>query len=189
MRWFFATTAGFVFLLSLGCDRQPKIPSGRFYYITTVARCDEIQVRSDGKLARATTGFCGTGSLFERSPGGGLTLTCLDHQHETQPNQTRVYDVESVLDGLSLSWNGEPYLMLYNTLGGCESLITDEKREKARLEKAREHYNLGIALNDKGQFDEAIAAYRKAIELNPNDAADYRNSLASALARKRQMDP
>ena len=37
------------------------------------------------------------------------------------------------------------------------------------------HNNLGIALKDKGQLDEAIAAYKKAIELNPNYAAPHCN--------------
>src|SRR5262249_38530501 len=40
--------------------------------------------------------------------------------------------------------------------------------------------NLGVALYSQGKLDEAIAAYRKAIELDPKDAAT-RSKLASAL--------
>ena len=40
---------------------------------------------------------------------------------------------------------------------------------------AEEYYNRGDAYLDKGNFDEAISCYTKAIELNPNDANGYYN--------------
>src|SRR5262245_37279973 len=49
------------------------------------------------------------------------------------------------------------------------------------------HYNLGAALADKGRLDEAIACYRKAIEIAPKDARAHHN-LAAALAGKGQLD-
>ena len=52
---------------------------------------------------------------------------------------------------------------------------------------ASAHYNLGCALEEKGQFDEAITQYQKAIELNPFFAAAYSN-LGCALQEKGQLD-
>jgi tetratricopeptide (TPR) repeat protein len=52
---------------------------------------------------------------------------------------------------------------------------------------ARVHFNLGNALKDKGQVDEAIPCYKKAIELDPKYAAVHYN-LGNVLARKGQMD-
>ncbi len=37
------------------------------------------------------------------------------------------------------------------------------------------HGNLGLALKERGQLDEAIAEYQKVLELNPNDARAYNN--------------
>jgi protein O-mannosyl-transferase len=49
------------------------------------------------------------------------------------------------------------------------------------------HYNLGIALNDRGQTDEAIAHYRRAIELRPSYAEAHYN-LGRLLAQNGQLD-
>ena len=49
------------------------------------------------------------------------------------------------------------------------------------------HYNLGIALNDRGKIDEAIAHYQQAIELRPGYAEAHYN-LARLLAQKGQLD-
>jgi superkiller protein 3 len=49
------------------------------------------------------------------------------------------------------------------------------------------HYNLGVALKAKGQLEEAIEAYRKAIQLDPNYANAYSN-LGSALYDKGQLE-
>jgi protein O-mannosyl-transferase len=49
------------------------------------------------------------------------------------------------------------------------------------------HYNLGIALNDRGQTDEAMAHYRRAIELRPSYAEAHYN-LGRLLAQKGQLD-
>jgi len=48
------------------------------------------------------------------------------------------------------------------------------------------HYHLGILLQDKGQIDEAITCYRKAIQLNP--FADTYYNLALAIQDKGQID-
>ncbi len=47
--------------------------------------------------------------------------------------------------------------------------------------------NLGVALADMGQIDEAIALYKKALELNPNYAAAHGN-LGNSLVKKGQVD-
>jgi tetratricopeptide (TPR) repeat protein len=49
------------------------------------------------------------------------------------------------------------------------------------------HYNLGIALNDLGNTDGAIAHYRQAIELRPSYAEAHYN-LGRLLAQKGQLD-
>jgi tetratricopeptide (TPR) repeat protein len=49
------------------------------------------------------------------------------------------------------------------------------------------HYNLGIALNDRGKTDEAIAHYQQAIELRPSYAEAHYN-LGRLLAQKGQLD-
>jgi len=49
------------------------------------------------------------------------------------------------------------------------------------------HYNLGIALNDQGDADRAIAHYRQAVELRPSYAEAHYN-LGRLLAQKGQLD-
>ncbi len=49
------------------------------------------------------------------------------------------------------------------------------------------HFNLGLVLQETGLLDDAIAEYRKAIELDPNVAGTH-NNLGLALAAKGQYD-
>jgi tetratricopeptide (TPR) repeat protein len=49
------------------------------------------------------------------------------------------------------------------------------------------HYNLGNALRDKGQLDEAIAAWRQALRIK-KDYAEAHDSLGLALQKKGQLD-
>jgi Flp pilus assembly protein TadD len=49
------------------------------------------------------------------------------------------------------------------------------------------HNNLGMALVEKGQTDEAISQYQEAIQLKPDDAV-FHNNLGTALGRKGRMD-
>ena len=46
---------------------------------------------------------------------------------------------------------------------------------------ARAHYNLGVALADRGQVEEAIAHYQRAVEIKPDDVLAH-NNLGIALA-------
>src|SRR5262249_40934107 len=50
------------------------------------------------------------------------------------------------------------------------------------------HISLGRALHDKGQLDEAIACFQKAIELDPNDANAHINLNALLVDVKRDYD-
>ena len=52
---------------------------------------------------------------------------------------------------------------------------------------ARAHNNLGGALGSRGQFDEAIAHFRKALEINP-EYAGARSNLGNALAGGEQFE-
>src|SRR5205085_1209958 len=56
-----------------------------------------------------------------------------------------------------------------------------------RPESPGAHLNLGFALYDKGQSDEAIACYNEAIALDPKYAAAHHN-LGEALRGKGQLD-
>ena len=49
------------------------------------------------------------------------------------------------------------------------------------------HYNLGIALDQKGRVDEAITQYREALEINADDAAAH-NNLGTDLFQKGKVD-
>src|SRR5208283_728347 len=49
------------------------------------------------------------------------------------------------------------------------------------------HYNLAVAMASRGQFDDAIAHYRKALEIEPDHVAAH-NNLGLALAGRGQVD-
>src|SRR5271165_7066186 len=49
------------------------------------------------------------------------------------------------------------------------------------------HCNLGLALFQKGQLDDALAQYEKAVEIDPNNAAAHIN-LGNAFFQKQQLD-
>ena len=52
---------------------------------------------------------------------------------------------------------------------------------------AKTHGNLGIVLSHKGQWDEAIASYKKAIAIDPKFAKGH-DGLGAALVGKGQWD-
>ncbi len=51
-----------------------------------------------------------------------------------------------------------------------------------------EHNNHGVALQTKGQLDDAIAEYRKAIELDPNNAT-AKSNLETVLRLQESRTP
>jgi len=52
---------------------------------------------------------------------------------------------------------------------------------------AEVYYNLGVASANRGQFDEAIAAFQKALKIKP-DYAETRNNLGAALQARGRID-
>ncbi len=68
-------------------------------------------------------------------------------------------------------------LMVSGTLG-CKGFAPTQ---------AIEHYNKGVALEDEGRYDEAIAEYNKAIEINRNYTNAYSNR-GHAYFKKKQYD-
>jgi protein O-mannosyl-transferase len=54
-------------------------------------------------------------------------------------------------------------------------------------DNGRPHYNLGKFLAQRGQVDEAILHYRRALEIEPDDV-DTRNNLGNVLAGRGQVD-
>jgi len=54
-------------------------------------------------------------------------------------------------------------------------------------ESAEEYMKRGMAQYERGELDEAIASYRKAIELQPNKA-DAHINLGAALQQKGELD-
>ena len=58
---------------------------------------------------------------------------------------------------------------------------------RTRPEVCHAHNNLGVALQDQGKLDEAIACYRKAIELDPKYARAH-NNLGNALQDQGKLD-
>ena len=68
-----------------------------------------------------------------------------------------------------------------------EAERTAFKEQLARDQAARLANNLGLALRAKGDLDEAIAAYRKAIDFHP-DYATYHNNLGLALYALGDLD-
>ncbi|MBC6472553.1 MAG: CHAT domain-containing protein [Hormoscilla sp. GM102CHS1] len=57
---------------------------------------------------------------------------------------------------------------------------TTQETSPANLNFADAHYNLGVAFYEKGQLEQAISSYLKAIEINP-DFADAHNNLGIAF--------
>jgi tetratricopeptide (TPR) repeat protein len=66
-----------------------------------------------------------------------------------------------------------------------EAAVRFEESARARPDFAAAYYNLGLARERQGRDDEAIAAYTRLLELDPQNA-DGRNNLARVVARQRR---
>jgi superkiller protein 3 len=71
------------------------------------------------------------------------------------------------------------YAYAYNGLG---AVLYDQGKLAVR------YNNLGIALKDQGKLEDAIAAYRQAIQLDPKDAAYAYNNLGNALKDQGKLE-
>ena len=69
-------------------------------------------------------------------------------------------------------------LMLVICISGCSAISSN---------RAIEHYNRGVTLNDAGKYDEAIIEYNQAIEIDSNYANAYINR-GYAYYHKKQYD-
>ena len=68
-----------------------------------------------------------------------------------------------------------------------EAIAQYQKALEINPNDAEAHYNLGIALLQKGQVDEAMVQFQKALEINPN-YAEAHNNLGLVLFQKGQVD-
>ncbi len=80
--------------------------------------------------------------------------------------------------GLTTAFTAFSALMLLAALQtGCsrEKTATPEETAQANTLAGKEHYDKGVQLQVKGQFDEAIKEYEASIQANPNVAEVYNN--------------
>jgi tetratricopeptide (TPR) repeat protein len=101
---------------------------------------------------------------------------------------------ERSFDAMLAQWPADPYALSSRTMvraqrGAREAAIADAQalvgHHPAR--SAADWFNLAYLLEDAGRYDEAIAAFRRAIELNPKlDRAWY--GLGLTLIRLRRLD-
>ena len=61
------------------------------------------------------------------------------------------------------------------------------QQKQSEPKDAKGYYNRGCAYGEKGQYDQAISDYNKALEINPRYAKAY-NNRGYAYGKKRQYD-
>ena len=85
-------------------------------------------------------------------------------------------------------WPKTTWATLWRTAGSSKRpLFILKKRCNSTPISPEAHTNFAAALADHGQFDEAIAHYRKALEIKP-DLAETHHTLALALDHQGQFD-
>jgi len=109
----------------------PEFPTGSFYFLSEdTPSCHEIGVSTSGTLVTGKHGFCDSGSPFEQSASGALTLSCLNFN---QLGSIVVFDVEWIGEHLSLT-SDEWESVLFSSLAACERTISSEERESFERE-------------------------------------------------------
>jgi hypothetical protein len=73
-----------------------------------------------------------------------------------------------MVNGLNLGSLATPASAAYSTRKDADPAIADLEAAAARKPSAEAYYRLGEALKNKGLKDKAAAAYKKALELQPN---------------------
>ncbi|MCI0724477.1 MAG: tetratricopeptide repeat protein [Acidobacteria bacterium] len=144
-----------------------------------------------GDVVRSGTGLL----LVARSPRGG--------PWEKYVNNDSVSDVQAALQEIAVRVISGLQPRAKSNIGNAlvarqrkaiDEGNHDESVRNAQLalmiapDSAIDHYNLGIALAKKGENDEAIAAFRKAIRLRKGEYPEAFNSLANRLLAKGQYD-
>ena len=105
-------------------------------------------------------------SLYEKNllQEALIEAKSLANQH---PNVPVIYNIYGVINIALGNWN--------------QSAICFSKAIKLKTDYVEAHYNLGIALDNLGQLEEAIQSYTKALELKP-DFATAHESLIRILS-------
>ena len=101
---------------------------------------------------------------------------------------------ERSFDAMLAQWPADPYALSSRTMvraqrGAREAAIADAQALVAHhpVRSAADWFNLAYLLEDAGRYDEAIPAFRRAVELNPKlDRAWY--GLGLTLIRLRRLD-
>ena len=110
----------------------------------------------------------------------------------TRPSPSSAISADYVpaMPGISVAWARRSRRLAGRTRPRRRSKPPSSRaarRSGSSPSSAYAHSNLGNALKGKGQVDEAIACYQKAIELDPKLAAAH-NNLGIALQDKGQLD-
>ena len=113
----------------------------------------------------------------------GLVIAGLERIDKQLPQACHPYGIGVVAGGIAvLALQSRAYASMYiNDETLCSYVIIHNPNCWAA------HNNLGNALFRKGQVDEAMAQYPKALEINPNYPEAY-NNLGNALLQKGQAD-
>ena len=86
-------------------------------------------------------------------------------------------------------------VVLYNIAGACNAglmefdaaIISYKQAIKIKPDYALAHYNMGIALNNKGDLEAAIESYKEAIKIKPYYPQAY-NNMGNTLKEKGDLD-
>ncbi len=111
--------------------------------------------------------FCLTGSLLAQD---------LQQQYNDKLRQAKEINVKMNQQGISKDdYNKllKQYEALTTELNTIKEKLNADVELTERLNNAKRSYNDGNTLYKKGQFDEALAAYDKAISLDPNYSKAY----------------
>jgi tetratricopeptide (TPR) repeat protein len=111
--------------------------------------------------------------------------------------QLKMRDAAGAAETFGILVKREPgFAAAWANLGTAQAALGDTATAVSSLERAtadimpvlpEAHYNLALAYARQGRNDEALAAYRRAVELRPNHARAWLN-LGNMLARSGQLE-
>jgi hypothetical protein len=171
--WYLGTMLPTIGLVQVGL----QVMADRFLYLPQIGICVALVWGARWGLER----FCGHRPLS----GAGGTLFCpsplLPFSPSPPPRRWPLAAVSTlVAAGLTVcAWQQTSYWRDSETLW-THTLACTSRNLTA-------HYNLGLALAGREQFAEAIAHFRRVLEIKPN-YADAHNNLGRALALRGEVD-